>query len=205
MDNRYQTKKNVPQYEPSSLPEAYDFMYLLIADINEIESQLIDKGREKNFPSTTAYHSWRKKANVALAMKLKQLESAKAWINSHGGQAPTEESDNVKPENISLGNNHRLATETRPDADKIINNMCGAIIQMRSLKRRLYPFYKIANAAFDLVTELGIDTNDPTDPVNQLIYWLDKAGYNVKEINGYGDSNTGGAQTWDFDEEDWEE
>lgn len=171
--------------DPCDLREAYERLYLLTNEINTIEVQLQDSGRSKNFPSFNDYKHWRQKANIAMGMKLKQVESLKKWIQNNNGELPNEEHDNAKPENMSLSNNPRLNTEKRPDPDKIIDNLCGSIMQMRALKRRLYPFYKIANAAFDLAQELGIENDDPQDVLNQMIYWLDKAGYDIQEIPGY--------------------
>jgi len=184
------TRKNYFQ-DPGSLAEAYEIMYQLSAEITTIENQLADKARSKVFPTFQEYSYWRKKANIAMAMKLKQLDFIKKWINNHGGKAPTEENDTVRPENISMGENSRLLTNSRPEPDRIIDSACNTIMQLRSLKRRLYPFYKIANAAFDLSKELGIESNDPTDVLNQLVYWLEKAGYNVQDIDGYSNLESG--------------
>jgi len=185
--------------EPCDLREAYDQFYLLTSEVNAIESQLLDSSRSQKFEERETYKQWRQKANMALSMKLKQIESLKKWIYDHKGQVPTEEYDNVKPENMSIGKNIRISAERRPDPDKVIDNLCGAVMQMRSLKKRLHPLYKIANAAYDLAQEIGIDTDDPKDVLNQLVYWLDKAGYNVQEIPGFNQ-----LLPHNDDEDDWE-
>ena len=201
-DNPRRLEHNSP---PRNLSEAYDRFYALIGEVNTIEAQLQDSNRSKNFAVSEDYNHWRKKANIALSMKLKQIENLKKWINENNGEVPTEEHDNVKPENMSIGNNARIDSERRPDPDRIIDNLCGSIMQMRSLKRRLYPFYKIANAAFDLAQELGIDTDDPQDVLNQMVYWLDKAGYNIKEISGFSQNNDIDDGLYDNDIDDWDD
>lgn len=191
--------------EPGDIAEAYDRFYQLTSEVQTIETQLNDQNRSRNFDSIGDYRSWRRKASVAMSLKLKQIQETKKWINANGGNLPTEEDDNIRPENITLSNNQRVTTDRRPDPDRVIDNVCGAVLQLRSLKRRLYPFYKIANAAFDVAQEYGVDIDDPSEEMNQMIYWLGRAGYNIEQIDGYDFTNEVPGKIEEGHEEDWED
>ena len=170
--------------EFKTLAEAEDAIIVLSNEIKTIEQQLQNRGRIDNFSNKFDYHNWKKKAQVAMTMKIKQLEYAKRWIvaqENGSNRVPTEDmTDDI---DMSLPSTmHQNVIERRPNADKVIDNLCGAILQMRAMKRRLYAFYKIANAAYDVLKETGVE--DDFDAQHNLVYWLERAGYDVNIIDG---------------------
>lgn len=167
-----------------SITEAEDAIIALSNEIKTIENQLQNRGRLDHFANRFEYNAWKKKAQIAMTMKIKQLEYAKRWLSAqkNGSRRVPNENDTTDIDLSLPATEHPNVIERRPNADKVIDNLCGAILQMRAMKRRLYTFYKIANAAYDVLKETGV--NDELESQHNLVYWLERAGYDVNLIEG---------------------
>jgi hypothetical protein len=181
--NNYHGNRTPTEFK--NLADAEDAVITLSNEIKTIEQQLQNRGRIDNFSNRFEYNNWKKKAQVAMTMKIKQLEYAKRWIAAQKNgtrRIPTEDMtqdiDLCMPSQVTS----QSVIEKRPNADKVIDNLCGAILQMRAMKRRLYAFYKIANAAYDVLKETGVE--DDFNEQHNLVYWLERAGYDVNIIEG---------------------
>jgi len=162
--------------EPANREEAEAMITTLAQDIKNIEEQL--HCRQPNSNGYSAYKSWKKKAMIALALKSKDLNNVKNWLSKNGGSKniPSEDDTMSLDYNMPTTDDKRYADISRcPQPDKIIDNLCGAIIQMRGLKWRLHPYRKIAKIAFDILDDGYAGTH-----AEELQYWLYKAGFAVE-------------------------
>lgn len=161
--------------ELTSLPQAEEVIATLSQDIKNIEEQL--KTRQPNAGAYDSYKIWKRKAQIAMALKAKKLQFVKNWITQHGGSKniPSDDETMNLDYNMPAANNRYADITRRPQPDKIIDNVCGAVIQLRGLKWRLYPYLKIANLAFDI-----IESGEGGDYAEDMKYWLHRAGFDIE-------------------------
>ena len=78
-----ESKSYIPQFPPSTLEDAEAQSLALLSQILEIEAQLGDPYKQAVDGSRLTrdeYFEWRKKANLARAIKITQRAKVRAWI-----------------------------------------------------------------------------------------------------------------------------
>lgn len=69
---------------PKGLPEAYERLRVLRAEIQEIEAQLGDRNKRDRTPFEEFY-AWRQSAKWAACNRLEELRLIKQWVKENQG------------------------------------------------------------------------------------------------------------------------
>lgn len=71
---------------PATLDEAYDRKRILVAEVEEIDTQLSDHAKRiaaQDTDGRAAFHAWRQKAKWARTNRLQELRLVKDWIRKN--------------------------------------------------------------------------------------------------------------------------
>lgn len=66
--------------EPESLADAENRRIILIAEIQEIQTQLGNPLAELDHESSASFHEWRQRTKWALTLRLQELRFLKQWM-----------------------------------------------------------------------------------------------------------------------------